>query len=298
MYLTIHVAQEMELDHAERTGIRLVAAVGEEAGRVAAEGQYKSTAASQLLPKYCAIIPKPLFHRSSFFNCISWNFAAAFFLCFQAAAATASLKWASLWARVGRHPLVQASFSSQRSVCCASSHSRTKPLNVTALRHRTSVTRLMCSVSCVMSAGDSKVSLPSGAARGALRFQRNGVRVDPVEQPKAQPLDLAQAPLHAPSPFCIPLVQHVEEPDAHDGVGVDYAALRVAAPGLVFNQCSGGGWLGRLERHKGADVGDLLVCERSVMLSPSRHHPAAADARAERVPRAAASWGVQRTAPV
>ena len=114
-----------------------------------------------------------------------------------------------------------------------------------------------------MSAGDSKVSLPSGAARGALRFQRNGVRVDPVEQPRAQPLDLAQAPLHAPSPFCIPLVQHVEEPDAHDGVGVDYAALRVAAPALVFNQCSGGEWLGRLERHKGADVGDLHVCERS-----------------------------------
>ena len=67
-YLTIHVAQEMELDPAERTGIRLVTAVGEEAGRVAAEGQDKSTAASQLQPKYCVIIPKPLFRRSSFFQ--------------------------------------------------------------------------------------------------------------------------------------------------------------------------------------------------------------------------------------
>ena len=33
-----------------------------------------------------------------------------------AASATASLKWASLWARNGRHPVVQALFSSQRSV--------------------------------------------------------------------------------------------------------------------------------------------------------------------------------------
>ena len=33
-----------------------------------------------------------------------------------AASAAASLKWASLWARNGRHPFVQALFSSQRSV--------------------------------------------------------------------------------------------------------------------------------------------------------------------------------------
>ena len=31
---------------------------------------------------------------------------------------TASLKWASLWARNGRHPVVQALFSSQRSASC------------------------------------------------------------------------------------------------------------------------------------------------------------------------------------
>ena len=43
---------------------------------------------------------------------------------------------------------------------------------VTALRHSTSVMRRMCSLSRVMSAGESKVFLPSGAARGALRFQR------------------------------------------------------------------------------------------------------------------------------
>ena len=57
----------------------------------------------------------------------------------------------------------------------ALSHSRTRPLIVTALRHRTSDTRRMCSLSRVMSAGDSKVFLPSGASTGALRFQRYGV---------------------------------------------------------------------------------------------------------------------------
>ena len=38
-----------------------------------------------------------------------------------------------------------------------------------------SVTRMMCSLSRVMLAGDSKVFLPSGAARGTLHFQRYGV---------------------------------------------------------------------------------------------------------------------------
>ena len=48
----------------------------------------------------------------------------------------------------------------------ASSQSCTKPLIVTAL------TRMMCSLSCVMSAGESKIFLPSGAVCGELRFQR------------------------------------------------------------------------------------------------------------------------------
>ena len=42
---------------------------------------------------------------------------------------------------------------------------------VTALRHSTSVTRMMCSLNRVVSAGD-KVLVPSVSARGALRFQR------------------------------------------------------------------------------------------------------------------------------
>ena len=67
------------------------------------------------------------------------------------------------------------------------------------------------------------------------------VRVDPVEHPGAQPLDLARAPLHAPSPFCPPLVQHVEEPVAGDRVDLDLAALRTAAAGLAFKECSGWG---------------------------------------------------------
>ena len=54
----------------------------------------------------------------------------------------------------------------------ASSHSCTKPWIVTALKHRTSVTRMMCSLSRVVSAGDSMLLLPRVSARGALRFQR------------------------------------------------------------------------------------------------------------------------------
>ena len=82
------------------------------------------------------------------------------------------------------------------------------------------------------------------------------VRVDPVEHPRAQTLDLAQAPLHVPSPFGSPLVQHVEEPVAGDGIDVDFAALRDAAAGLVFNERGGG--------TRSFDVGELFVRERPV----------------------------------
>ena len=44
------------------------------------------------------------------------------------ASATASLKCASLWARNGRHPDVQALFSSQRSVIARAAHSAEEPL--------------------------------------------------------------------------------------------------------------------------------------------------------------------------
>ena len=64
-----------------------------------------------------------------------------------------------------------------------------------------------------MSAGESKVFLPSGAAGDAPFPAVGSVRVDPVEHPGAQPLELVEAPLHAPSPFRSPLVQHVEEPE-------------------------------------------------------------------------------------
>ena len=87
------------------------------------------------------------------------------------------------------------------------------------------------------------------------------VRVDPVEHPGAQTLDLAQAPLHVPSPLSPPLVQHVEEPVAGDGVDVHLAALRCTAAGLVFNGRSDwSGWRGT----GSLGVGELLVCERPV----------------------------------
>ena len=88
-----------------------------------------------------------------------------------------------------------------------------------------------------MSTGESKVFLPRGAAGGAPFPAVGSVRVDPG----AQPLHLAQAPLHAPSLFLSPLVQHLEEPVAHDGVGVDFAAFCRAAAGLIFNECCGWG---------------------------------------------------------
>ena len=55
-------------------------------------------------------------------------------------------------------------------------------------------------------------------------------------------------------PLGLPLVQHVEEPVAGDGVHVDLAALRSTATGLVFDGRGG----------KRLDVGELLVCERPV----------------------------------
>ena len=90
------------------------------------------------------------------------------------------------------------------------------------------------------------------------------VPVDAVEHSRAQALDLAQAPLHVPSSFSPPLVQHVEEPVAGDGVDLDLAALCRAAAGLVFNECSGwSGWGGR-GGTRSFDVGELLMCERPV----------------------------------
>ena len=107
------------------------------------------------------------------------------------------------------------------------------------MHRRTSVTRRMCSLSRVMSAGDSKVFLPSGA-RGELRFQRCGVFSSNVP---AQAPDLTQALRYAPFSCCPPVAGHVEEPVSHEGVDVDFAAFCHVAAGLVFNECSGwSGW--------------------------------------------------------
>ena len=97
-----------------------------------------------------------------------------------------------------------------------SSQSCARLLTVTALRHQTSDTRMMCSTS-VLSVGESKVLLPSGTSAGALFPVVRSVPVDPVEHPWAQALDVAQAPLRVPLSFRLPLVRHVDEPVAHDG---------------------------------------------------------------------------------
>ena len=134
----------------------------------------------------------------------------------------------------------------------ASSHSYTKPLIVTPLRHSTSVTFMMCSLSRVKSAGRQHNSSAASLLVARSSSSDRSVRVDPNEQLGAQTLDLAQAPLHIPSSFGSPLVQHVEEPVAGDGVDVDLAAIRTTA-GLVFSECGGTG---------SPDVGELLMCER------------------------------------
>ena len=129
-------------------------------------------------------------------------------------------------------------------------------------------------------AGTHVESLPSCRAvlLVAPSVSSGGERVVRVEHPGAQPPDLSQAKLRVPSPLCLPLVQnvsstgpYVEEPVAHDGVDVDFVALRTAAAGLVFNERSG--WSGRGGTGI-ADVGDLLVCERlGDGVSAGRHQP-------------------------
>ena len=53
----------------------------------------------------------------------------------------------------------------------------TRPMIETALKHMTSVTRMMCSVHFVFSAADSNLCLPRVSVVGSLRFQRYGVLV-------------------------------------------------------------------------------------------------------------------------
>ena len=83
--------------------------------------------------------------------------------------------------------------------------------------------------------------------------------MDPVGHPGAWALDLTQAPLRAPPPLCPPLVQHVEEPVAHDGVDLHIAAFCRAAAGLVFNECSGWDGGGGKGGTRSVGVRDLLA---------------------------------------
>ena len=78
-----------------------------------------------------------------------------------------------------------------------------------------------------------------------------------VEHIGAETLGLAQAPLHVPVPFGLPLLLHVEEPVAGDGVHVNFAAFGSAAAGFVFDGPSGSGSMS-------FDGSELLVCERPV----------------------------------
>ena len=153
----------------------------------------------------------------------------------------------------------------------------------------------MCSLSRVTSTGESTLFLPSGAARVTLRFQRYGMfKVDPVENHGATSLDIAQAPLCAPSPFCPPPVQQAEEPAAHDGVDLDVAAFCRAAAGLVLNECSGwsGRGRGRDDREaagaaQGVEMRAISSCVSGrSMVSPGRHQAG----RCKRMPHGSSWW--------
>ena len=165
-------------------------------------------------------------------------------------------------------------------------------------RHRAEtqdVGHSMCSLS-----RDSKVFLPSGAARGALRFQRYGMfPLIPFNNP-GHSWTSHKAPLHAPSPSCPPQAQHAEEPVAHDGIGVNFVAFCRAAAGLLFNECSGwGGWGGRGGTR--ALTKAISSCVRGrATVSPGRHQPDRCERTTMRelMVVAAASWGVWRTAAV
>ena len=63
--------------------------------------------------------------------------------------------------------LIGFSMSSRMAASC-----RNVVVVAQPVKHRTSVTFMMCSFSRVMSAGDSMLLLPRVSARGALRFQR------------------------------------------------------------------------------------------------------------------------------
>ena len=79
--------------------------------------------------------------------------------------------------------------------------------------------------------------------------------LDAVEHSGAQALDLAQAPPHVPVPLGLPLVHHVEEPVAGDGIHEDLAAFGSAATWPVFDgrSCSGA---------RSLDLDEFLVRER------------------------------------
>ena len=83
--------------------------------------------------------------------------------------------------------------------------------------------------------------------------------MDLVEHLGTQALDLTQAPLHAPSSLCLPLVRHVEEPVADDGADLDFAGFCRAAAEWVGAAGAAGVARGGTTS---AGVGDLFVCER------------------------------------
>ena len=195
---------------------------------------------------------------------------------------------ASSWLLVAQAHATQEpldpSIAGRTSSPSASSHSITKPLIVTALRHKTSVTRRMCSLSRVMSVGESKVFLPSGSAGDALRFPR---QVDPVEHPGAQALDFSQAPQHAPPPLCPPHWSNMSRNQSRTmGSTWNLRRFAVLLLGSYFTSAAAGVG-GAAGVARGVLTWAISSCESGrSMVSPGRHQTG----RCKRTPCGSSWW--------
>ena len=93
-----------------------------------------------------------------------------------------------------------------------------------------------------------------------------------IEHSEAQALDLSQAPLHAPSPLCPPLLVHVDEPVAHDGVAAGSPLTGAAA---VVAGAAGSSQLSVSRRDQRDDTNDLaaLKCMTAEIAELARSEP-------------------------
>ena len=97
-------------------------------------------------------------------------------------------------------------------------------------------------------------------------------RENPDKHKTAAAGRLADQPGPHPGTAVCSIAERVEEPVAHDGVDLDFAAFCSAAAGLVSNECSG--WCGWRERAQGELDWTISSCVSGrAMASPGCHQP-------------------------